>query len=134
MKGDIIVLSIKPKYARAIYEGRKNWEFRKVPPPLFRVVFLYESVPVQAITGTCVFVASVSGLPETVYDTIKRVPSEAVNKPGITLAELKEYAGGKPVTALRAIQVMKMEVPVPLRARPPQNWCRITSLRPEGSK
>ena len=29
----VIVMSIKPKYAKAIYEGRKNWEFRKAPPP-----------------------------------------------------------------------------------------------------
>ena len=25
----VIVMAIKPKYAKAIYEGRKNWEFRR---------------------------------------------------------------------------------------------------------
>ena len=31
----VIVMAIKPKYAKAIYEGRKNWEFRKAPPPIW---------------------------------------------------------------------------------------------------
>ena len=34
----VIVMSLKPKYAKAIYEGRKNWEFRKTPPPLFKEI------------------------------------------------------------------------------------------------
>ncbi len=34
----VIVMAIKPKFAKAIYEGRKNWEFRKAPPHVDRRV------------------------------------------------------------------------------------------------
>ena len=43
----VLVLAIKPKYAKAIYEGRKHWEFRKSPPPIFREMYVYESAPVS---------------------------------------------------------------------------------------
>ena len=43
----VIVMSIKPKYAKAIYEGRKNWEFRKAPPPIYKEIYIYESAPVS---------------------------------------------------------------------------------------
>ena len=48
----VIVMALKPKYAKAIYEGRKNWEFRKAPPPLFHTIYIYESAPVSAINRT----------------------------------------------------------------------------------
>ena len=57
----VIVMAIKPKYAKAIYEGRKNWEFRKAPPPIYKEIYIYESAPVSKITGRVVFSASVTG-------------------------------------------------------------------------
>ena len=41
----VIVMAIKPKYAKAIYEGKKTWEFRKNPPPLNTWIAIYESAP-----------------------------------------------------------------------------------------
>lgn len=128
MKNDVLVMAIKPKYARAIYEGRKNWEFRKAPPPLFRLVFLYESEPVSAITGSCVFIASISGSADSVMSMIECLPSRVENQVGISLDELKVYAGAKTVTALRVVEPLVLKYPVKLKCRPPQNWCRMATL------
>lgn len=48
-----IFLSIKPKWARLIYEGKKTIEWRKSFPkaPKIDKVFLYETAPVKQITG-----------------------------------------------------------------------------------
>lgn len=52
IKKDNILLAIKPKYAKAIYEGKKKVEFRKKLPKYDPVkIYLYESKPVQEITG-----------------------------------------------------------------------------------
>lgn len=48
-----ILLSIKPKYADAIYRGDKKYECRKIFPkqqPSY-LVFMYETCPVRRITG-----------------------------------------------------------------------------------
>lgn len=49
-----VLLSIKPKWAKLIYEGKKTVEWRKsVPRHLMPedMVFLYETAPVKKITG-----------------------------------------------------------------------------------
>ena len=66
----VIVMSLKPKYAKAIYEGRKNWEFRKTPPPLFKEIFIYESAPVSRITGRVMFSEEVRGVDMAVYEIV----------------------------------------------------------------
>ena len=38
---DPVIMAIKPRFAKLIYEGRKVWEFRKTPPPLMRLVLVY---------------------------------------------------------------------------------------------
>lgn len=71
MSQKVIVMAIKPKYAKAIYEGRKNWEFRKAPPPLFKTILLYETAPVSAVTGVVVF-----GEPVTALRVTEKAPLE----------------------------------------------------------
>ena len=48
-----ILLSIKPKWARLIYEGKKTIEWRKNIPnaDFIDKVFLYETAPVRKVTG-----------------------------------------------------------------------------------
>ena len=123
----VIVMAIKPKYAKAIYEGRKNWEFRKAPPPIFREIYVYESAPVSRITGRIMFCTAVTGVSVEVMDIVKRCRSQERNLPGIPDTELKAYAGGKPVTALRVYKVEKFERDVALNAKPPQNWGRFAA-------
>ncbi|MBR3777210.1 MAG: hypothetical protein IKL02_06440 [Kiritimatiellae bacterium] len=121
----VIVMSLKPKYAKAIYEGRKNWEFRKTPPPLFKKIYIYESAPVSKITGTVVFSEEVRGCPLTVYEIVKTNKCKCFmrNLPGITRLELEEYAGPlNLVSALRVHRAKRLEHTITFSAKPPQNW------------
>lgn len=124
-KATVIVLAIKPKYAKAIYEGRKNWEFRKAPPPIFREMYVYESAPVSAITGTITFGESVTGIPMAVMDIVRTNKCFTRNLPGITMDDLEAYAGKRLVTALRVLETKRFDKPVAFKPRPPQNWGRF---------
>ena len=124
-KDTVIVMAIKPKFAKAIYEGRKNWEFRKAPPPLFKTIYLYESAPVSAITGVVVFGEAVTGLPLAVWEIVKTNRCFVKNLAGISLFDLEEYAGKKLVTALRVTEAARLNKPIPLVGKPPQNWGRF---------
>lgn len=48
---NVCLMSIKPKWAKELYSGKKTVEFRKSSPALGSLVFLYESAPVMAVTG-----------------------------------------------------------------------------------
>ena len=121
----VIVMAIKPKYAKAIYEGRKNWEFRKAPPPIYKEIYIYESAPVSKITGRVVFSASVTGLWLDVWEMVKTNKCFTRNLPGVRQDELKEYAGKRVVTALRVYKAERLEKPPAFAAKPPQNWGRF---------
>jgi predicted transcriptional regulator len=119
----VIVMSLKPKYAKAIYEGRKNWEFRKTPPPLFKTIYIYESAPVSKITGTVLFSEEIRGVPLSVYEIVKTNKCFTRNLPGISYSELEEYAGSlNLVSALRVHRAERLEHPITFSAKPPQNW------------
>ena len=119
----VIVMSLKPKYAKAIYEGRKNWEFRKTPPPLFKEIYIYESAPVSKITGRVLFSEEIRGVPLSVYEIVKTNKCCTRNLPGITALELEEYAERlNLVSALRVHRAERLEHPITFSAKPPQNW------------
>ena len=121
----VIVMALKPRYAKAIYDGKKNWEFRKVPPPLFRRIYIYESAPVSAITGTVTFSESVTGVPIAVYETARRAKLDDKFLPGVTLEELERYTGKKLLTGLHVYRAQRLDVPPDFNAKPPQNWGRF---------
>jgi len=63
-----IVLAIKPKYAKKIYSGEKQFELRrKLPHSLINHVYLYESRPVKKITGCLTLKQVVTGSPDKVW-------------------------------------------------------------------
>lgn len=130
----VYVMALKPKYAKMIYEGRKNWEFRKAPPPLFKAIYIYESAPVSKVTGLLYFTESFTAVPETVFDFAKRNRIYTQNKPGIGYDELMDYAGDDLVTALRVTNAERLDHPIELSGKPPQNWGKFRAqLRhPEG--
>ena len=119
----VIVMSLKPKYAKAIYEGRKNWEFRKTPPPLFKTIYIYESAPISKITGTVVFTEEIRGVPLSVYEIVKTNKCFTRNLPGISVLELEEYTGPLNLdSALRVHRAERLEHTITFSAKPPQNW------------
>jgi predicted transcriptional regulator len=120
---EVIVMSLKPKYANDIYEGRKNWEFRKTPPPLFKTIYIYESAPVSKITGKVIFSEEIRGLPLPVYDIVNTNKCFTRNLPGITVHELEEYAASlNLVSALRVYHAERLKHPITFSKKPPQNW------------
>ena len=123
----VIVMSIKPKYAKAIYEGRKNWEFRKAPPPIYKWIYIYESAPVSKITGRVVFETSVTGTWPVVWEMVKTNKCFTRNLPGIKFDELEAYAAKHNVTALRVYKAKRLEQEVTFGAKPPQNWGRFAA-------
>ena len=124
-------MSIKPKYAKAIYEGRKNWEFRKAPPPAFKPIYIYESAPVSKITGVVMFSTTITDVAPATYEIARTNRLYSKNLPGISLAELEEYAGVKAVTALRVLKARRADHDIELDCKPPQNWG--TFLRTSGA-
>lgn len=123
-----VIMAIKPRFAKLIYDGRKVWEFRKTPPPLMRLVYVYESDPVSAITGTLMFRSKVEGIPDAVWETVSRSKVFTFNGTGIGYDDLREYVGHSPtVAALRVCAVERMDKPVKVSFRPPQNWCNLAS-------
>ena len=118
----VIVMSIKPKYAKAIYEGRKNWEFRKAPPPLYKHIFIYESAPVSKITGVVMFISSITGSPLDVHEFARSNRVFTKNAPGISVDKLHEYADKRLVTALRVGCVKRLDHDIEFKCKPPQNW------------
>ena len=123
-----VILSIHPKYAKAIYEGRKHWEFRTVPPPIDQPIYIYETAPICRVTGMVSFAYAVSGVPEYIWNVVKSLGhfhGAGMNKPGISRDAFYAYAKGKPsITALR-IEVQgrwNQSESLPAGFRPPQNW------------
>ena len=125
-----IVMALKPKYAKAIYEGRKNWEFRKAPPPLFKPIYIYESAPVSKITGIIVFSVEIRGFAVDVFDIVKNNRTFVKNYPGISFSELGEYAGtNKLVSALRIEHVKRLDYSIEFNPKKvPQNWGTFRSV------
>ena len=68
-----ILLSIKPEYAKLIYEGKKTIEYRKDFPKFVlwgSKIFLYETAPIKRVTG-CVYF---NELKKYFVDTSKPAP------------------------------------------------------------
>lgn len=125
------VISLKPEFARAIYEGTKNWEFRLKAPPLGRWMFIYESAPVSAITGQVLFCEEIKGFPCNVWDLMKRNKNYTCNFPGITKKYFDEYTQGALfVSALRVLQAEPFEHKIAM-PKPPQNWGTFRFVRTE---
>lgn len=129
---NVLVMSIKPQYAAAIYSGVKQFEFRKKPPTNLKAVYLvYESAPVSKLTGTVTFCGSFTVRSGMMVEFIMRLMK--VNKTiaremmGISEKELIAYAGGpnEPVTALMVGNSERDPHYEQYHIRPPQNWGTI---------
>lgn len=121
----VSLMSIKPKWAKELYSGKKSVEFRKSSPPVGSVVFLYESAPVQAVTGAFVVTATLCSGADLVWSALKVLK---VWKPGsVTREALKDYVGSAKCCAIATesplqfspAEYVKLEK---YAVRPPQSW------------
>ena len=122
----VVVMAIKPKYAEAIYSGKKRWEFRTQLPPVPGWVLIYESAPVSAVTGRVFLAAKIQGDPSFVWNVMKT--QKVIGQlPGISQREFYAYCGKRSsVSACATFFAEPFDSPVPLPegVRPPQNWRR----------
>lgn len=89
----VCLMSIKPKWAKELYSGKKTVEFRKSSPPLDSLVFLYESTPVKAVTG-CFQVRAVLTSNASHIWCVTTVLRRVWNPGSVNRNFLFEYCGG----------------------------------------
>lgn len=125
------VISLKPEFAQAIYEGKKNWEFRLKAPPIGKWILIYESAPVSAITGQLIFCEEIKGLPLNVWDLMRLNKNYSSNLPGISKRQFDKYTESHHfVSALRVFRAEPFERKITLQ-KPPQNWGTFRFVRTE---
>lgn len=84
-----MLLSIKPKYARVILEGKKQYEFRKTRPKagVNRIIF-YASSPQKQVVGEAVIDEILEGTPKEIWEIARTAA-------GITKKFFFSYYSGK---------------------------------------
>lgn len=119
-----ILLSINPGPARAILDGEKRYEYRRVAPakdPPYRLV-LYATAPVKAAVGVMWSRTVKTGRPEVV------ITNTVVHTPHDPEDILDYFEGAGTGHALRAEAYREFSEPVPrsdlveVGARPSQNF------------
>ena len=85
----ILLLSIKPKYAKKILAGNKTVELRKNKPKIDRgdIVLIYESSPTMAMVGYGIAECIIEGAPNKLWELVG-------DNAGIIKAEFNEYYAG----------------------------------------
>lgn len=118
-----VLLSIKPKYAKMIWEGKKTVEFRRNLPysaKMWDSALIYESRPVRMITGYVDVIVN-WGSPNIIWGAFGE-------RGGIDRAEYDRYVEGcKSVFVLEIYNPpRRFENPIPLSwcsvGRAPQSW------------
>lgn len=105
-----VLLSVKPRFARAILEGRKTVEVRRRFPqvPAGTTVVLYSSSPERAVLGTVRLKRAIRVDPKVVWETY----SEDI---GIEEDALEDYLAGADSSTV-------------LQVEAPESWNRPISL------
>lgn len=106
-----LFLSVKPRYARAILEGRKTVEVRRKFPevPAGTVVVLYSSSPERAVLGTVRLKQTIRVDPSHVWERFSDVIE-------IDEDALTEYLAGAAASTV-------------LEVEDPETWTKPVSLR-----
>ena len=84
-----MLLSIKPEYAKAILQGKKQFEFRKTrcKQGINRIIF-YASSPQKEVVGE-------AEIDEILEDTPARIWEQAKSAPGVSKKFFNTYYSGK---------------------------------------
>ncbi|MBH0117142.1 ASCH domain-containing protein [Salinibacterium sp. NG253] len=129
-----LFLSLKPRYARAILEGRKTIEVRRKFPvvPEGTMIVLYSSSPERAVLGTVSLKRTTRIDPSQVWN----LHADAIE---ISKAELTRYLHGAPESTLLEVEnPSTWNTPVPLSAlrkaigvEPPQSFRYLETAQVE---
>ena len=129
-----IILSIHPKWAKLIYEGKKTIEWRKNKPQIFfpgQKVFIYETSPVKKVTGFFYCHGTKNLIirdPDYEGQEICEEAKSVIENGCVPLEDLKKYQGNKEKIFGWVCGVFeKFKQPRQLAdfglKRPPQSWC-----------
>lgn len=132
-----VILSIHPKWAKLIYEGKKTIEWRKTFPTEAEPgtpVLLYETAPVCKVTGLFYWIGKETlriREPDFEGQKIHPVAQRLIDAGCVPLDDLKKYQGAKDeLFAWECRCKMKFSEPRPLSdyglSRAPQSWQYIT--------
>lgn len=123
-----IILSIHPKWANLIYEGKKTIEWRKnIPLSQTETVYLYETAPVCKVTGFFKYYAY-TRVSKTHLELNKDLLTE---KSCVPIEDIRKYFGKSEKIfgwlCNAGPRRNQFANPVPLSEfgikRPPQSWC-----------
>lgn len=104
-----LMLSIKPKFVKAIFEGTKKFEFRtRIPQKEVEEIIIYETAPMSKVVGSFKVKSVRVGTPQEVLRVAKGYT-------GLTTSEYWQYYGGKDTAvAFEVGEINRLEEPKPL--------------------
>ena len=83
-----ILLSIKPEYANRIFDGQKQYEYRKrIPKKEVSKIVVYSSAPEQAVIGEIKVIKTLKMKPTTLWNSTKA-------NAGISRSKYRKYFSG----------------------------------------
>lgn len=137
MQREVLLLSVRPVFARRILEGTKTVELRRVRPVVEpgQEVLIYSSSPTMALLGHAVVHRVEADEPSHLW---KRVRESA----GVTWTEYQEYfRGADQAVGIWLRKVAALGEPITLSElrerwpwfRPPQSYCFLNA-QVEGSR
>ena len=107
-----VIISIKPKYAHAILDGSKLYEYRKRLPKNTDIqkVYLYASKPTKAIIAYFTIGSVISDNPQKVWELTKK-------DGGITKEQFNDYFKGRDIAhAIKIEGVAELVTPLDPKA------------------
>jgi len=116
-----LMLSIRPKYAELIFNGRKKVELRRVRPNIERghVVLVYVSSPVKALVGGFEVCRVIQGKPQYLWRQVR-------NLAGITRRQFDSYyCGLSRGYVIFARKAWRYRIPIKL-PKLRQRWANFT--------
>lgn len=126
-----VILSIHPKWAKLIYEGKKTVEWRKTTPYRLRPtdnIYLYETSPVKKVTGR---IKMYSHAILSIEDVMAREDGYGMNyidSGCVPIEDLLAYEGKSKALVAWCIGMAKkfnesLDIDELGLKRPPQSWC-----------
>lgn len=126
----VILMSIKPKYAEKIILGSKTVELRRVAPNLDKseIILIYESSPVKAITGYAFISQITRSSPSEVW-------AQYAREAQISKDDFDEYyQGTEQAFAIHICEAARLAEPISLADlrndqilyNPPQSYCYLS--------
>ena len=120
-----VLLSIKPEFAFKIFEGTKQFEFRKAifKHPDIKIVIVYASSPVQQIIGEFEIADILSNNPDRIWEKTKKFS-------GISEAFFFKYFADRDIAyAIKIKNTVKYDIPLNIKEEfnisPPQSYAYI---------